>query len=169
MKEAAMPKTRALHVTTLWLLVLIASAAFTGEKQPVITDFSWLTGDWETTFRDARIEEHWGRPDGGMMMGMGRTVRGEKTTTFEYLRVEARPDGIFYVAHLGGGPATDFKLASWDGTEAVFVNPGHADHLKKIIYRKIPDGSMTARIEGEDKGKAFSQEWHFQRSRQPPE
>jgi hypothetical protein len=56
----------------------------------------------------------------------------------------------------------DFKLASLQDQEATFVNPGNQDHLKKIVYRKNADGSLTARIEGEDSGQPFSQEWQFQ-------
>ena len=41
-------------------------------------------------------------------------------------------------------------------TELVFVNPGHADHLKKVIYRREIDGRLTARIEGDNGGKVFA-------------
>jgi hypothetical protein len=30
-------------------------------------------------------------------------------------------------------------------SELVFVNPGHADRLKKVIYRRGADGNLTAR------------------------
>jgi hypothetical protein len=56
----------------------------------------------------------------------------------------------------------DFKLASSGDGEAIFVNPGPADHLKKIVYRKNADGSLTARMEGEDGSKPFFAEWTFQ-------
>ena len=72
------------------------------------------------------------------------------------MRIEARDDGIYYVAQPGGRPPVDFKLASESASELVFVNPGHADHLKKVIYRRESDGNLTARIEGENGGKEFS-------------
>jgi hypothetical protein len=50
----------------------------------------------------------------------------------------------------------DFKLASDSGAELVFVNPGKADHLKRIVYRRPGTGQLAARIEGEDGGKPFS-------------
>jgi len=95
------------------------------------------------------------------MLGMSRAVQDEKTVEFEFLRIERRADGIYYVAQPGGRPGVDFKLGSLRGQEAVFENAGHADHLKKIIYRKNSDGSLTARIEGEEKGQPFSQEWQY--------
>jgi hypothetical protein len=50
----------------------------------------------------------------------------------------------------------DFKLASELGPELVFVNPGHADHLKRIVYRREGDADIAARIEGKDGGRAFA-------------
>ena len=45
------------------------------------------------------------------MLGMSRTVAGDKTVEFEYLRIEQRADGIYYVAHPKARcPGTDFKL-----------------------------------------------------------
>jgi hypothetical protein len=131
------------------------------DAAPTIADLAWFAGNWETDQNGRRVEEYWTKPEGGTMIGMGRTVRGDSTTSFEYFRLESRPDGIYYVAQPQGRPGVDFKLASLHGEEATFVNPGHEDHLKKIIYRRNADGSMTARIEGEDAGKSFSHEWQY--------
>jgi hypothetical protein len=80
---------------------------------------------------------------------------------FEFLRIEARADGIFYVPQPSGKPPVDFKFTPTAKNEVVFVNPGHSDHLKKIIYGKNADGTLTAGIEGENNGKSFAQEWRY--------
>jgi len=86
---------------------------------------------------------------------MSRTVAGEKTVEFEYLRIEQRADGIYYVAHPKARcPGTDFKLTRASATEAVFENPEH-DFPKRIIYRKTEDG-LTARIDGGEGTKSMS-------------
>ena len=36
------------------------------------------------------------------------------------------------------------SLASDSAAELVFVNPGHADHLQKVIYRRDANGKLTA-------------------------
>ena len=60
------------------------------------------------------------------MLGMSRTVSGARTVSFEYLRIETRPDGIYYVAHpRAKSPGTDFKLVRSDRGQAVFENPSH--------------------------------------------
>jgi len=108
------------------------------------------------------VEEYWTQPRAGTMIGMGRTVAGGKTVFFEYLRIESRPDGIFYVAHPKGRPGTDFKVVRMDDREVVFENPQH-DCPKRIIYRKNENGSITARVEGNAGDKEKSEEFHYER------
>src|SRR5689334_21258051 len=114
---------------TITILVLAAAMS--------VRDASWLAGDWEMQRADVCIEEHWTGPSDTGLLGMSRTVRAGRTTEFEFLRIEERPDGIFYVAQPGGRPPVDFQLASTSPAELVFVNPGHADHLKRIVYRRV--------------------------------
>jgi hypothetical protein len=90
------------------------------------------------------------------MLGMSRTVAGEKTAEFEYLRIEQRADGIYYVAHPKARcPGTDFKLTRATPTEVVFENPQH-DFTKRIIYRKTSDDALTASIDGGEGTKAMA-------------
>ncbi len=127
-------------------------------------DIAWLAGDWEMTRGGECIEEHWTLPSQTSAMGMSRTIRNGSTTAFEFLRIEARSDGVFYVAQPGGRPPVDFALSSAEGRELVFVNPGHADHLKRIVYRRDADDRLTARVEGEDGGRSFVVEYAYRRA-----
>jgi len=129
-------------------------------QSPSLADISWIAGDWQTAPGGrAQIEEHWTQVAGASMMGIGRTVAGDKTVEFEYLRIEQRTDGIYYVAHPKGRcPGTDFKLTRASATEAVFENPQH-DFPKRIIYRK-GDDSLTASIDAGEGSKAMSYSFH---------
>ncbi|HKV33795.1 MAG TPA: DUF6265 family protein [Pyrinomonadaceae bacterium] len=142
-----------LKLTFLTLFLLVALSPQT----PTIADLSWIAGDWQTAPGGrAQIEEHWTSVAGGSMMGVSRTVAGEKTVEFEYLRIEQRADGVYYVAHPKARcPGTDFKLTKVSGSEAVFENPQH-DFPKRIIYRKTGDDSLTASIDGGEATKAMS-------------
>src|SRR5215213_2225075 len=135
-------------------LVLCANLS---AQTPTITDVSWIAGDWQTSSGGrSQIEEHWTKPAGGSMMGMSRTVAGDKTVEFEYLRIEQRGDGVYYVAHPKARcPGTDFKLTRASATEAVFENPEH-DFPKRIIYRKTAEDSLTATIDAGEGSKAMS-------------
>src|SRR5687767_1820225 len=142
------------------MLKLIFAALFLAAtfslQAPTLADLSWITGDWQTAPGGRRqIEEHWTTAAGGSMMGVSRTIAGDKTVEFEYLRIEQRADGIYYVAHPKARcPGTDFKLTSASATEAVFENPQH-DFPKRIIYRKTVDG-LTASIDAGEGNKAMS-------------
>jgi len=124
---------------------------------PTLADISWISGDWQTEPGGKRqIEEHWTTAAGASMLGMSRTVAAEKTVEFEYLRIEQRADGIYYVAHPNARcPGTDFKLTRASATEAVFENPQH-DFPKRIIYRKSSEDSLTASIDGGEGTRAIS-------------
>src|SRR5712692_2909468 len=83
-------------------------------------DLAWLAGDWQTTAGARCIEERWTLPSSNMLLGMSRTVEGGRTVAFEFLRIEARADGIYYVPQPNGRPPVEFKLASESGPELVF-------------------------------------------------
>ena len=125
-------------------------------QTPTLSDVSWISGDWQTAPGGRRqIEEHWTAAAGGSMMGVSRTIAGDKTVEFEYLRIEQRADAIYYVAHPKARcPGTDFKLTRATATEAVFENPQH-DFPKRIIYRKTDDG-LTASIDAGEGTKGMS-------------
>lgn len=127
-----------------------------------INELAWIAGDWQTAPGGrAQVEEHWTQPGGASMVGMGRTIAGNKTAEFEYLRIEQRADGIYYVAHPKARcPGTDFKLTRLTAQEAVFENPQH-DFPKRIIYRKTAADTLTASIDGGEGTKAMA--FAFQR------
>ena len=138
-------------------LILLTTISF---ENPTLADISWISGDWQTAPGGRRqIEEHWTAAAGGSMMGVSRTIEvkgaGDKTVAFEYLRIEQREDGIFYVAHPKARcPGTDFKLTRASATEAIFENPQH-DFPKRIFYRKTDDG-LTASIDAGEGSKSMS-------------
>jgi hypothetical protein len=142
------------YVVALTIL-LLGAAARAGEPSPV-ERLQWIAGDWLMSRGGTCVEEHWTQPAGGMLTGMSRTVAGDRTRSFEFMRIESRPDGVYFVAQPGGRPPVDFRMASSTDSEIVFINPGHADHLKRIVYRRSAPAEITARIEGEDGGKAFA-------------
>ena len=124
-------------------------------QTPTLADISWISGAWQSEPGGKRqIEEHWTTVAGQSMLGMSRTVAGDKTVEFEYLRIEQRADGIYYVAHPKARyPGTDFKLTRASATEAVFENPQH-DFPKRVIYRKSGTDELTATIDGGEGTKA---------------
>jgi Domain of unknown function (DUF6265) len=123
---------------------------------------AWLSGCWAQTRPDGLTEEHWMKPSGGTMLGMSRTVRGGRTTEFEFLQIKEVDGKLAYVARPSGQAEATFPLKSMTDVETVFENPTH-DFPQRIIYRKSAHGSVTARIEGTINGKARGIDFPFKR------
>lgn len=125
---------------------------------------SWIAGSWTMEKGPIRVEELWTAPRAGTMMGVGRTMRGEKTVFYEFLRIEATPEGITYFgAPRGRNPATPFKMVEMTDDRVVFENPQH-DYPTRITYWKEPDGGLGAKVEGKRNGHETSESWTFKRS-----
>jgi hypothetical protein len=108
------------------------------------------------------MEEIWTSADGGALVGLHKDVstRGgaARMVSFEFLRIEAGPDGVAYVAQPGGRPPTRFPLVESGPRRAVFANPAH-DFPQRILYWLDAAGALHARVEGPKDGKTVGQEW----------
>jgi hypothetical protein len=137
-----------------FLICIAVLAVVTVAKEPAnskkdnIMDLNWLAGTW-TLQQDGRTtEETWLPPRAGMMLGISRTIAGDKTVEFEFLRIEQRGNDLVYIAQPGGQPPTEFRLDSSGNGDWVFANLKH-DFPKKIRYRRAGDGSLVASVEDE--------------------
>ena len=143
-------------MTTKSLLASIVSAgvvfaAGTGASsgKSLSHNFSWLAGHWCLRQGNVLIEEQWLAPRGGLMLGMGRTVKDGQATAFEYTRIEFREGVPHYIAQPGGAAPTAFKLTAVGGDWARFENPAH-DFPTRVEYRKTATG-LHAEIAGPGK------------------
>jgi len=132
----------------LLLTSLLLAPTALGAQAPAaqLTDFAWLAGTRQMARANGFVEEHWTAATANVVFGVSRTVRGDRVVEFEFIRIEQRPEGIFYVAQPNGRPPTLFKLTRWDGTEAVFENPEH-DFPKRVVYRRLPDNVVWAKVD----------------------
>lgn len=136
--------------------VFVSISSISGQDaKPKIEDLAFMVGCWELNVpqRNMTISEQWMKPLGGTLIGMGRTVVGEKTVSYESLRIVSGDAGIDYIAKPSSNKdETTFKLVKATAAEIVFENPAH-DFPQRIIYRKGETDSLFARIEGTRNGK----------------
>src|SRR3954469_9206722 len=105
------------------LLMLVAagqSAQQRAAPPASLAGLSFMAGEWTMTRGAICIEERWTRPASDTLIGMSRTVADGRTRSFEFMRIESRNDGVFFVAQPGGRPPVDFRMASNSGSEIVF-------------------------------------------------
>jgi hypothetical protein len=121
--------------------------------------FGWLHGCWDGKVNQRDFREEWLPLRGDMMIGVSQTVSQGKTQDFEYLRLELRPEGIFYVAVPSGKKETSFRLSgrTRDGENEIFTFENPVDEFpQRIIYRRGSGGSLYAHVEGKLDGQPRS-------------
>ncbi len=127
---------------------------------------AWFTGCWAYTSPRVIIEEHWTSPAGGSMLGVSRTLRrspgGDSTIAWEFIRLYERGTDLVYAAQPHNQPAAEFVSERVSDVEAVFANPAH-DFPQRVIYRKVRNDSLRARIEGTQNGRPRGSDFPYAR------
>jgi hypothetical protein len=156
-----------LHRSVITIVVIAAGSFAVAQAQtpappteapaapPAIDTLAWLEGCWHGNVNQRDFREHWLPLRGGMMVGISQTVTQDKTQDYEYLRIEARPDGVYYVAVPSGKNETAFRLvnAAADDRGAEFTFQGGGDGFpQRIVYRRGIEGWLYATVEGKLNG-----------------
>jgi hypothetical protein len=116
---------------------------------------AWLEGCWRGAVNQREFREHWMPLRGNVLIGVSHMVMQDKTQGFEYLRLESRPDGIYYVAASSGKAESAFRLTEQTVDRAegrsdqifTFANPG-PEFPQRIVYRRASEGWLYAMVEG---------------------
>lgn len=116
------------------ILSLLLPAVF-GTQPTTAADLSWprwMAGSWCSQQGETRTQELWLAPDGGLMLGMSRSVNPH-STEFESLRIELRDGAFVYLAQPQGRPEVAFRESKREALALRFDNPEH-DFPKTIRY-----------------------------------
>jgi hypothetical protein len=124
---------------------------------------AWLAGCWAQVSGSRVVEEHWLAPRAGVMLGLGRTVRGDTLREYEFTRIYERGDTLVYAAQPSGQPPAEFRALMPTGRAVTFENAAH-DFPQRVIYRAAAGSdSLLARIEGTIGGRARSVDFPYRR------
>jgi hypothetical protein len=130
-----------------------------GASADPLADFGWLEGCWTGSVNQRDFREQWMPPRGGMMLGISQVVMGGKTIGYEYLKLEPRPEGVYYVA-----VPSDAKEAAFRYVGVTIDTAGdRGDHLyafenpalefpRRIVYRHATGGWLYAEVDGKVNG-----------------
>ena len=121
-----------------------------------ISQLEWMRGCWTGEVNKRTFTEQWTAPAAGMMLGMGHTVVGGKTESFEFMRIVTDPDGkIIFVLHPG---AKEEDLYVFESVKSepdvdffVFGNP-RITFPSHIIYARAAKGQMFVHVQGKVNG-----------------
>lgn len=144
-----------MHKRMMAVLLTACAAASASPAEGALAKLAWLQGCWAADGAELGSGEHWMAPAGGSMLGMSRTIRKGRTSEYEFLRIAQGADGrLAFIAQPSGQPQAAFPLLRQDEDTVVFENPAH-DFPQRVIYRRIGDTRLHARIEGRGKGIDF--------------
>jgi hypothetical protein len=122
---------------------------------PTLQSLAWLEGCWRGAVNKRDFREHWAPLRGELMVGVSHTVMDGKTLDFEYLRLEPRADGVYYVTSVPGQKDAAYRLTgtSTDKGDIIwtFTNPAQ-EFPKTISYRQGTEGWLYATVEGRISG-----------------
>lgn len=117
---------------------------------------AWLAGCWEGKVNQRDFREEWLPLRGEIMVGASQTAMQGKTLSFEFLRIEPRADGVYYIPMPSGRKETLFKLTSrkTDGADEMFTFENTVNEFpQRIIYRRAVDGWLYAHVGGPVNGE----------------
>lgn len=138
------------------LSMLVAAGA-----SSTIDQVSWLQGCWQLESGGRVVEEQWMAPRGGVMLGMGRTVRGGTLVEYESVILREQDGRLAYEAHPSGQPSAVFTSASVSESTVIFENPTH-DYPQRVGYQRDGD-SLLAWIDGTANGKSRRVDFPYRR------
>jgi hypothetical protein len=121
-----------------------------------LASLAWLGGCWRGEVAQYEFREHWLPLRGGLMVGAGHVVFQGKTQDYGYLRLETRPDGVYYVSISSDKKEAAFKLdsATVDEKDVIFTFTHPGDEFpQRVVYRRGVEGWLYASVEGKVKGE----------------
>jgi hypothetical protein len=152
------------------LVAALASLADAGAAQSAggadaasVEQLGWIAGCWEGTLSNGALyEEMWLAPRAGTLLGVSRMTRGDRTLSFEFMRIGADDGALAYIAQPGGGQPTTFRATLLTADSVAFENPAH-DFPQRIRYRAVAPAGLIATIDGERNGQHRAMEFPLQR------
>lgn len=112
----------------------------------------WLEGTWvdETTFGFKQPPQHlhetW-KVYSDSISGVGYNVQGMDTSITERIAIMIVNDKLTYVARPKNQALVTFTVTSASTSQWVFENKAN-DFPQKLIYKKLPNDSMSVTLEG---------------------
>lgn len=145
------------------MIAMLAAAAVLALQSfnPDVGQLGWLGGHWRTEAAPSGswTEEFWSGAEGRSLVGVSRTVRGDETRAFEFMRIASDAQGPAFFGSPDGAPAVRFAMVEARHNHVAFENAAH-DYPQRIVYRRDGD-TLTATISLADGSRASS--WTFRR------
>jgi uncharacterized protein DUF6265 len=133
-----------------------SAGSASGESSPSadsgpLAALAWLEGCWQGSVNQRDFREQWLPLRGGLLIGAGQSVLRGRMQDYEFLRIEPRPDGLYFTQFSGDLKQSSFRLAgtTTDDKDTIFTFANTADAFPaRLIYRRGTEGWLYETIEG---------------------
>lgn len=149
------------YYTLLLLVILAFGPTANAQTTTTLNDLSWLSGCWQGRQGTAVIEEIWSRPAGKSMIGLGRTVKDNRTVSFEFMQFREENGTLLFLPQPQGGAQVRFPLKESTPAKLTFENLTH-DFPQRVTYER-KSNLLLASIEGTEKGKFSRHEFQMKK------
>ena len=149
----------------LFIPILVSCRTGSDKAEAELKQLHWLAGTWQQQSEAGLLTETWQVQNATHMTGKSYLVDQQDTIFSETISLEIHEGEVYYVpliADQNEGKPVRFKLVSAKDQTFVFENKTH-DFPQRIIYHQTGSNNLTARIEGEIKGKLKAEEFKMQR------
>jgi hypothetical protein len=173
-----MPFSRSTFVTVVVFLITRASPACAQaprstpeaarSPQPTarsqLSDLGFMAGCWRGLMPSGTtIEEFYTTPSSNLIVGTTRYIRNGRTVEFEFTRIDQTDSGVVITPHPKGVRSVSFAPKTIDRSRAVWENASH-DFPQRILYTRVADDTLVARIEGRTRSGDRGIEWRMARA-----
>lgn len=171
-----MPLPRSTFVTAAVLVITHATigCAQAGQPAPTVgpqsaarsqlSDLGFMAGCWRGVTRSGTtIEEFYTSPSSNLIVGATRYIRDGRTVDFEFTRIDQTDSGAVITPHPKGARSVSFVPKTMEPNRAVWENPTH-DFPQRILYARVADDTLVARIEGRTPSGDRVLEWRMARA-----
>ena len=137
----------------------LPSKEISTKKYEAVKNSNWLIGRWENNSKEGNLSEFWTKANDSTLLGESYFVIGKDTVFGEKVELMQRGTDFIYevsVAKQNDEKPVPFKLTSSSDKEMVWENQKH-DYPNKIVYNKVGNDSLVAKIFGTKDGKEKSE------------
>lgn len=129
-----------------------------------LSDLAFMAGCWRGLARSGTtIEEFYTTPSSNLIVGATRYVRDGRAVDFEFTRIDQTDSGAVITPHPKGVRSVSFAPKVIERNRAVWENPSH-DFPQRILYARVADDTLVARIEGRTPAGERALEWRMGRA-----
>jgi hypothetical protein len=130
----------------------------------LVSDLGFMAGCWRGLTRSGTtIEEFYTPPSSNLVLGTTRYVRDGRVVDFEFTRIDQTDSGAVITPHPKGVRSVSFAPKVVERNRAVWENPTH-DFPQRILYTRVADDTLVARIEGRTPSGDRALEWRMVRA-----